>query len=155
MSLERIRRQHNLTTKPSMTLIGARTDRNGKRYTFRLNESAIFYAISAADFWAGPTPAPQPAPEPTPEPERVPRRPQIRVPRGAPQPLDLTLARADALQPGDVIARKASPAGRMTVHDVEPAGTHGRTRITYTGARGRTTTEAFSGEKFILHKRAS
>lgn len=147
MSLERLRRQHNLETKPSMRLIDVKTDKNGKRYTFRLNDDAIFYAIGADAFWAGANQAG--IPEPTP----APARPAVRLNRSVDVPADLVLIRADELTNGDVVARKGSPTGRMTIHRVEPASVHGKTRLTYTNARGRRTSDAFCGEKFILHER--
>lgn len=149
MSLERLRRQHHLDTKPSMRLIDVKTDRNGKRYTFRLNDDAIFYAIGAEAFWAGANQAVTNAPEPTP----APARPAVRLNRSVDVPADLKLVRADELTKGDVVARKGSPAGRMEIHQVQPAGVHGKTRLTYTNARGRRTSDAFNGEKFILHER--
>lgn len=150
MSLERIRRQYDLITKPAMTLNQVKQDEAGKRYIFLINGRGIFYSISAEAFWAGANPA---APEPTPAPARKQARPQLRVPKGQRPPENVTLIRADELRAGDVIARKASPAGYMTVHQVEPAKVHGKTRLTYTNTLGRRTSDAFSGEKFVLHQR--
>lgn len=155
MSLERLRRQHNLDTKPSMRLIDVKTDRNGKRYTFRLNDDAIFYAIGADAFWAGSNQVLPPVPDAV---ETIPNAPEphpapVRLNRSVAVPADLKLIRADELAKGDVVARKGSPAGRMEIHRVEPASVHGKTRLTYTNARGRRYSDAFNGEKFILHER--
>ena len=153
MSLERLRRQHNLDTKPSMALVGVKTDRNGKRYTFRLNDDAIFYAIGADAFWAGANQAPAETIPNAPEPQPAPARPAVRLNRRSAVPAEYALIRADELGQGDVVARKGSPAGLMTIHKAEPANVHGKTRLTYTNSRGRRTSDAFSGEKFIIHER--
>lgn len=65
------------------------------------------------------------------------------------------LIRADQLQPGDVVARKASPNSRIDIVNVSPSTTAGKTRIDYLiRGQGARSSEAFSGEKWILHERS-
>lgn len=72
--------------------------------------------------------------------------------QGATTPYELV--RADQLRAGDVVARKASPNGRIEIVAVAPSTERGKTHIDYVSSQGAKTSEAFSGEKFILHERA-
>lgn len=162
MSLERLRRQHGLDYKPSMTLVEAKTDKLGKRYIFRLNDDAIFYAIGADEFWKGANVEPAP---PAAVVETIPAAPKPKTSAATSLkeqqllrevhhvPPDAALIRAESLEPGDIITRKTSPT-ELKVLSVAPAKTPDKTRITYLGFKGkRRSTDAFNGEKFVLIQR--
>lgn len=93
--------------------------------------------------WIGPRPAQ------TAEPVR------LRAVRREGTPTPYELIRADQLQPGDVVARKASPNSRIDIVNASPSTTPGKTHIDYLiRGQGARSSEAYSGEKWILHERA-